>query len=180
MRRKSAASSLGKHHSLWSEWPCYVKFTCKRVLCSTSRVEQNRLFNSGDVCRHSKARGLHSMALCFGLFHSIPEMISPKLFKPPPLLPRQAGPRVLCNTSSFTFAFTLRGAQLVLKAQDPVVIPSCVSAFFAIAHLLRIQSMTLRGPTAGASFFRLWVCLMDCDGSSEATGPRGKVGSNVP
>ena len=129
------------------------------------------------------------MAFCLGLFHSIQEMTIPKLFKPPLLNARHVGPslnlccplhRVLCSTFSFTLAFTLRGAELVVKAQDPVVIPSCVGSCIAIVHLLRVQSMTLGGPTAGASFFRLWVCLMVCDGSSEATGPRGKVGSNVP
>ena len=67
----------------------------------------------------------------------------------------------------------------MVQAEDPVVIVSCVCAFCAILHLLRVKSMTLGGPTAGASFFRPWVCLMVCDGSSEFTGPRSKVGSNV-
>ena len=50
----------------------------------------------------------------------------------------------------------------------------------AILPLLLGQSMlTECCPTAGASFDRLWVCLMACDRSSEATGPRGKVCNDV-
>ena len=125
---------------------------------------------SGDLLgQHAKARCLHSMAFCLGCFHNLPEITIPILVKPPLLTERHVRPR-----------FALRCVQLVCEAHRHVAIPSCYSAFIAILHLLRGHSMlTECGPSADARFVRLWVCLMACDGSSEATDPRGKVGSNV-
>ena len=125
------------------------------------------------------------MAFCLGFVHGLPEMTMPMLVEPPPLILGHVVPslwlqRVLCSIFAFTLAFTLRGLQPVCKVHRHVVIPSCYAAFLAIMHLLWGQSMfTVCGPAAGARFCREWVCLMVCDRSSEAAGPRGKVCSNV-
>ena len=105
------------------------------------------------------------MAFCLSLLHGPPEMTIPILVEPPPLIPGHVVPslwlhRVRCSISASTFAFTLRSLQPVCKLHCHVVIPSCHSAFLAVMHLRRGQSMcTECGPTASARFFREWVCL---------------------